>query len=176
MDADFKKSYHIQCEANFKMIYDIENFLDELETFLKDNLNTKIQSVNTEKNDSLTLSTIDSSAYFFQTMNDTVSNFDPFVYYGLQEIESIGMGPATMKKFIVVVAIILEDSAEDIKIGKRLLRYSKALSELVEAHYADITSHSLKVKIQNLTPISFKLIDTSENFRAVGIELDVNIF
>ncbi len=158
------------------MTYDIETFTDDLAVFLKANLNAKISSINSIKNDGLTLAQIESDAYFFQTMDETVSNFDPFIYYGIQDIESQGIGPATKKRYVVVVAIIMADLAEDTKLGKRLLRYSRALEEVVTEKYSDIASDSFKVKVSSLVPISLKLADTSENFRAVGIELEIVIF
>lgn len=158
------------------MTYDIEIFCDDLANFLKANLNIKIQEINSLKNDGLNLAEINDEAYFFQTMDETVSNFDPFIYYGVQDIESQGLGPATRKKYTVVAAVIMADLAEDTKLGKRLLRYSRVLEEVISEKYSDIASDAFKVKLNSLVPISLRLSDTSENFRAVGIELEIVIF
>lgn len=156
------------------MTFDIETFLSELETYLKANLNTKITAINTEKGDSPQLASINSDAYFLMTMDEAVANYDPFVYYGIQDIVSDGIGPGTAKAYTVVVALLFADSASDQLNGKRVLRYSRALNEVIDEKYAEI-SYSVKTKVKSLVPISLSLIDTTNNYRAVGVEIEVTI-
>jgi len=155
------------------MTYDVESFLADLETHLKTNLNTKITAINAEKADSVVLRSVDNAAYLFQTMDDTVANYDPYVYYGIQDIESQGNGAQTLNRFTVIVAIIIHDAAGDILVGKRMLRYSRVLSEVMEDRYSSIGSEYKKTKISSLVPITFRLLDDSNNYRAIGIELEI---
>lgn len=151
---------------------DIEDVLDDIETFLKANLNTKIGEVNTEKGDGITLLTIDSGAYFLQSMANTVANFNPFVFYGISETRSEGIGPGTAKFYFVDVIIVVTDSGNDPDIGRKVLRYNKALVELFENNYARV-SGSDRLEVQSLEPVVFQLINSEDVYRAAGVRLEV---
>jgi hypothetical protein len=71
------------------MKYDLENLLDDIETVLKTNLNTKITQLNTEKSDAIVLRSVPSQAYFFETLDQRVANYNPFILYGIEEIETV---------------------------------------------------------------------------------------
>lgn len=159
-------------------VYDIEALLGDIETFMKANLNTKLTAISTDKNDGISLLPVDSNGYFFQTLNDKVTNYDPFVFYGLQDIDNkggqAGIGPGTEKKYSISVMICVSDTGQDVNITKRVLRYSRALSELFETSW-DRVGKSIKLKVQSLVPIPFTDINTSENFRVVGVLLEANL-
>jgi hypothetical protein len=155
--------------------YDIESFLTDLVTFLKANLNTKLAAIDTEKNDGITLKQINTTyAYMFQSMNDKIANYDPVLLYGIEDIKSEGIGPATAKTYPISIVIIVADPGTDSNMMKRILRYSRALSELLEGSWSQI-GNAVKVTVSSLAPISFKLQDRSDDFRAVGVQLEVTI-
>jgi hypothetical protein len=153
--------------------YDAESLLSDIETFLKANLNTKISAITTEKNDGITLRTVDSGAYFFQVLDDKIANFNPIVVYGLTDWQSDGIGPANAEKVAIEIAIILTDDSQDANIGKKMLRYHRALTELFNENWAKIRS-SLKLKITSLPPITIGL-NGQENARAVGIRVEADL-
>lgn len=155
--------------------YDIESWLADLETFLKANLNTQIAALNTEKNDSLTLATIDTTGgYFFQTMNDRVANFDPILFYGVDKIEAGPIGPATVEKYTIAVLIILADTGNDDVSGKRLLRYQRVLRDLFHSNFGQIGDNQY-LKMNSLEPVAFTLANSGDAYHAVGVTLEVNI-
>jgi hypothetical protein len=156
------------------MEVDIEILLDKIDTFLKANLNLQIASINLEKNDTLALATVSDDAYFFQTMNDRVANFDPFLFYGLDNVDSEGIGPATRKTYSIQVIIVVTDTGQDELMGKRLLRYSRVLEDLFNNYWASIKS-SVNFKVQSLVPVAFSLVNSSDVYRAVGITLTTSL-
>lgn len=157
------------------MTYDIEIFIIELQGLLQSDLNSKLSALDTEKNDGIILLPVGSSGYFIQTMDDAVANFDPFIYIGIDDVESVGIGPATSNKFLITVALILADAVTDIYIWKRMMRYQRALVEVLQNKYATFSSHPCKVIIKSLVPISFRLLDSTQSSRAIGCQLEVKI-
>lgn len=157
------------------MRYDIELFLSDVETYLKANLNTKLTAINAEKADSITLKPVDDAAYFCQSLNDSVTNYNPFVYYGVDSIESNGIGPATSNGYKVEVAIVVSDQGESLDVNKRIMfRYHRALTELFQEGYASV-ARGVKIKVQSLVPISVQLMNSSAEARAIGVTLDFTL-
>lgn len=152
------------------MKQDPEVFLLAVKQFLVDNLNTEIGNINTEKNDSIVLSTISSSAYFIQTLNDTVANYNPHILVGLDDIGSVGIGPGTLKTLTFSVVIILEDRGEDLYIGQRLLRYGRALEDLFNRSFNKILPHA-SFKVNSLVPIALISVNSNDPYRAVGVQI-----
>lgn len=157
---------------------DIEILAADIETFLKANLNTKISAISSEKNDSISLSTIDSAAYFFQSMDEKVANYDPFVLYGVVEmpISDPVMGCANLKGLTYQVIICMVDNKNDATKdkSKRALRYSRCLEELFASNY-DKIHYGYKFYAQTLTPVPFTDLNSSRNYIAVGLNLRVNL-
>lgn len=154
---------------------DVETILSSLETILKDNLNAKITSINEEKDDGIVLSQIDSDkGYILQTLDAEQATANPFVFYGIADIQSEGLGPDTINNYTLGISIIVEDSGQDLNPAKRMYRYSRALQETLQEHWSDIRG-SLKTAIASLVPVEFKNMNTSNLCRAVGVQLTVAI-
>lgn len=154
---------------------DVESILDDILSFLQANLNTKITEVNTEKGDGIEMDTVGSTAYLMQTLNDTIANFDPFVFYGVVDSNSDGVGPATSKTYIFNVVIVKVDSGQSLNLDRVMLRYNRVFVELFEKNW-DKISKSDKFEVQSLEPISFRLLNNSDDYRATGVELRLTIF
>jgi hypothetical protein len=153
--------------------YGIEEFMTDVEAFLKQKLNTKITEINTEKGD-FALDLISDDAYLLQTWNDRLANFNPILFYRVANVNSDGNGPALRKAYSVDVVVILEDVGQDDNIAKRLFRYSRALEEIFITDWATM-KNSVKLKVDSLVPVSFKLVNSSEDYRAIGVTLDFTI-
>jgi hypothetical protein len=153
--------------------YDIESFLTDLKSNLQAGLNDKLTSITDEKADGLDLKPVDASAYFLQTMNEKIANFDPFIFYGIEGSQTEGLGPVSAIKWTINVALILIEQT-DLQIVARLLRYQRAMRELFEEQWAD-AGDAIKIKLENMAPISFKLVDSDELFRAIGISIEITI-
>lgn len=155
------------------MNYDIDSWIADFDAFLKANLNSKITALNSEKGDAPQLLTLDSNAFFFQTMNDAVANFDPFVFYGISDVESVATGPGIIERYLIDLIVVVVDTAQDLLIGKRLLRYNRAFKELLTSNY-DKIGDGKKIKVTSLVPVSFKLANSSNEYRAIGVTLEVH--
>lgn len=153
--------------------YDIETFCSDLDTFLKANLNAKLLQLDSEKNDGITLLPVGASSYFFQTLNDTVTNYNPFIYYGVDQVQTEGIGPATRRAYSIDIVLCFTDSGGDAPgvVAKRLFRYSRALEEIFLENWRSIGS-APKIKLQSLAPVSFKFLNSSDEYRAIGVTLD----
>lgn len=149
---------------------DIEEILISIDTFLKANLNTQIGLMNSEKNDTIVLKTISNSAYFIQTLNDAMANYDPYILLGVSDITSTGIGPGTAKLLRFEVVLILQDGAQDLFIGKRMLRYLRVLEDLFNKNFNKVLPH-VSFKINSLVPIAITAVNSNDPFRAVGVEL-----
>ena len=152
------------------MAEDIETVLDDIETFLKANLNTQIATLNSEKSDSITLADIGSDAYLLQKLNNQFSNFKQFIFYGLARTSAEGVGPATIRKLSFSVIIIVAEDENSQDIVKRMLRYGRVLKDLFEKNYNKISKRVI-FKIDLMEPVSFKLKELTAEYNAVGVEL-----
>jgi hypothetical protein len=150
--------------------YDVEVFLSNIETILKNNLNSKLASIDTEKNDGITLKTLVSDAYFFQELNSKVANYNPFLLYGVEDLGTKAVEGFSVQEVTVSIVIVVTDDGEDQNIAKRMLRYSRALQEVFEENFC-LVENSVKLIIQNLMPVEFNMLNSSDSYRAVGINL-----
>lgn len=152
------------------MIYDSEEYLLAIQSFLQANLNTEIGNLNTEKNDSIVLKTISTDAYFIQTLNDTVANYNPHILISLDDIGGNGIGPGTLKTLTFSLIIILEDRGEDLFIGRRMLRYGRVLEDILNRSFNKIIPHAT-FKINSLVPIAITSVNSNDPYRAVGAQI-----
>lgn len=151
------------------MAYDAETLLSDIQTVLSDNLNTKITAINTEKNDTITLGSVASGAYFMD-MDDHAANFDPIVLYSVADVESEGIGPATKKVYTVNVCLILNDNGQDMNIVKRMLRYGRCLEEVIENNFYQKRAWD-DFKIESLPVLGFQKSGTSLRYKIVGLNI-----
>lgn len=149
--------------------YDMERLLDGIVNVYKDNLNAKIAEIQAEKADGMVLKTVDAAAYAVQELNGVTQNYNPYIFVGIEDIQSVGLGPHTADTLIMNVVLVLADEGEDVAIGRRLLRYSRAIRETLEKNWND--TRITKAQITSLVPVDFKLQNSSQLFRAVGIEI-----
>ncbi len=156
------------------MTYDIEMLLSDIKSVLLANLNTKITALNSEKNDSISLTAIDSTAYALQSLNGANINFDPFIFYAVQDVKSVGQAGATSMIVDVVVAVVKEDQGMDLDIANRMFRYGRALKEVFEENF-DQNAGAVKLTIQSLVPVEFMLMNSSFNHRAIGVLIQAEI-
>ena len=163
------------------MKFDLECFFDNLELFLKDKLNPQIVLIDAEKNankaiaDQWTTEPVDNEAYVYQSLDQMPVNFDPILYYGISQMPSNGIGPATAKNPIIEISIIKTDD-ESKTIGRKLLRYQRALEEIFEENFYKINSVRPKIEVSSLQPVAFKDQNSSNRFKAIGIEIELSIF
>ena len=151
-------------------MYDLENLCTDIETLLKANLNTKISAINTEKNDSTSLDTIDSSAYFFQSLDGKQINYDPVIIYGISGFDPSpdGAWGFTPIHVDIDIAVVKADNGEDLNISNRMLRYQRALREVIEDNFFNLDS-KVKLSVQNQIPVNLALLNSSYTHKGIGI-------
>lgn len=150
------------------MRYDAESFLRDIETYMKANLNTQINLINAEKADFL-IDEVDADAYIFQTLDDSVVNYSPCVFYYVENIVSEGIGPHTSEDLAIEVVIILSDTKDGL-LPYKLLRYLRALKDLFNLGFNKVHFNK-KLKVESLVPISFALQNTTSYVHAIGVRL-----
>lgn len=150
--------------------YDMEDFFDDLLAFMQDNLNTKIDELNTEKGDTL-LQNIADEAYVFQTLDNGLVNYDPFLFYGFTILEQRAEYGFSAKILQVEVTIIMAADPSGDDETHKLLRYSRVLQELFEKNWNKVNKR-VKLKVTSLEPIGFSLVNSSQPYRAIGVYLE----
>jgi hypothetical protein len=156
------------------MAYDLENLMSDIKSIMVDNLNTKINAINTEKSDSTTLLTVDNNAYFLQELDSTTINYNPFIFYSCEEIEGTGFGPNTPQEFLINCVLVLADQSAYSDIPSRMFRYLRAMKEIFEENFS-IKTNSNFISINQITPIPLTGLNDQQEFRATGIQIRTSI-
>jgi hypothetical protein len=154
--------------------YDIETLLDDIETLLKANLNTKIAAIEAEKTalgKAVGLPSVDTNAYFQQAWSDKILNYSPAIFYGLEQIQASGSHSATLEAYKIFVEVVIVDSGMDTFTKNRIHRYSRALKEVFQENF-DRLPWGNRINIETVRPISFKLEeDSSEEIKVGGVSI-----
>lgn len=155
--------------------FDIESFQDSVLQIIKDNINAKIAEINTEKADSITLETIDTTNAFANDLNEVVVNFDPFVYHGISAINPTAIGGATSNNITLFFEVIFAYNADGNSQIRKVLRYSRILQEIVEEKQRKILGVS-NLEIQQLVPLDVRLSESDQQYKIGGIHLSGTLF
>lgn len=155
--------------------YDLESLLNDVQAMIAANLNTKIAAIESDRGAlSPTLKTVASGAYFLQTLNDAAANFDPYILYGVDDIESDGRGANTLERFKLSVVIVLADNGQDMNITKRMLRYRQALKEIFETNWQTL-NNGVKLRVAPSIPVPITNLNSDERYQAVGLAIDAEL-
>jgi hypothetical protein len=154
---------------------DLEAVCVAIEAFMKQQLNAKIAALNTEKGDSITLSDVPDTAYYFSSFGSEMGNFDPCILYGVKNIEVIdSQGGAAIEKNTVQIYVIKADNGNDKLIARRMLRYQRALKEIFQEKWNSVLG-SLHFKIFSLAPDALPLLNRDYPDQLIGIELEFHL-
>ena len=146
------------------MSYDIEDFLAELEDLLAAKINAKVTAIEAEKTAKgvpvglPTFSTAD--CFFLQSWDDKILNLSPAIFYGIENVVTSSAFSGTQQEYKVFIEVIYLDNKMDALGVKRLLRYTKALREVIEENFKD-NDLGVPLKVENLRPIAFALNNSS---------------
>jgi hypothetical protein len=152
------------------MAYDVESLFADLEAHLKSQLNTEIAAINSEKNDTIVLDTIDAAAYILQSLDAKATNFNPFVFYGVETINTKPNGPQLLSEITFSVLIIAADKLNEASPVIRMFRYHRALRKVVAAFFKNSNSNILAhSEIVDEVPVEFKLMNSTAQYRAIGV-------
>lgn len=152
---------------------DFEDILDNVKTVLTNNLNTKIVSINSEKDDGIDVPSIDNNAYYLQSLDYEIMNHDPCIVYGIEEIETDEKSYGhTLEKLFISIVVLLSDNGRK-EISRIMFRYSRALKEIFEENFRNINSNNYL--IDRLTPVPFENLDGSQTYKAIGIIIETDL-
>lgn len=158
------------------MRYDAENLMSDVKKILLTNLNSKIAAIEAEKIAAsfpdTGLQPIDSdTGYFEQSWSDNILNVSPAIFYGIEEIQAKGIGPATVETYKLFVEVIVVDSGQDQLTKNRVHRYSRALKEVFEENYDRLPCQG-RIQVETVRPVSFKLdLNSSEEVKVGGVSI-----
>lgn len=170
-----------------KKIYDVESFIDDLDAFLKAKVNPKIAEVNADFDELIedpddppnmitvhqgpTLLPIPDNAYVFQSLDDRVANYNPFVFYEIAtpNVNDPQVG-GLQETYMIMIIIAFASDGADIETGKKLARYNRVLKELF---VNGIKIGRKKIKIVGLQPAGFANVNDTIWLRATGLNIEV---
>jgi hypothetical protein len=147
--------------------YDIESFITDIITLVQDNLASKINSINTEKNDGYSISTIDTTSYF-DDITDQVLNVNPFIYYTPVEITTEMVGPKINTKITLAISVVFDNNNQDGTI-KKVLRYTRCLREIIQENYKKF-GYMSRLNVVEFAPTNIQLNEGSF-FKMGGIQV-----
>jgi hypothetical protein len=152
------------------MKHDIETVCAEIKTVMLDHLNTKLLALDAEKADGVTLAPVDPEAYFFQSLNGRTTNYNPFIFFAIDEIAGVGGDSYTETELSVDVLAVLVDDGQEVDISARMLRYGRALREIFEENW-QLPESGVKLIVSSQVPVSVQLLNSPEIHRVIGVKL-----
>lgn len=156
-------------------MYDKESLLFDVVNIFKNNLDTEISAINTEKNDNLTLSTIPSDAYFIQEAGETSLNFNPYMFFYMSIPETVSIESSSMDTVNIASLVVFQDEANaNFEMIRKLLRYQRAMKNTIEENFF-ITAGASKIKVSGLEPVVLEDQDSSRIIKVCGIEMQTQI-
>lgn len=152
---------------------DSESVLSRALAIVQAGLNTKLLAIDALKNDGITLKPVASGAYAVVTMDSEVMNYDPFIYVGATQENGSGIGAGTDLMLIVDFVVVLLIEGGDTNVWKRLLRYQRALKELIQENFSD-TQVPGGLYIESVEPRPLDQLG-SKPYMGVGIRIKTSL-
>ena len=164
---------------SFNKRYRFEDFIADLDAYMKANFNSFIQQMNTDKSAEATpiaLAELDANAWFFQSLAENEANlFNPFVFYGETSTATNSSGPDEINRFTIQVAVILANTNESAgTMGKRLLRYRDCLKAMFNDGWNKMNKR-VKLDITGISPFPFATQGTEPSHLGIGVVIEMEI-
>lgn len=158
--------------------YDAERFMDDLLVIIRENLNLKINEIQAEKDTLLgsgnfAVPTIETAAYF-DSLDERVANFDPYVYYGLGDNTVIQAASAESSDLTAFFTVVLHYNGSDASMYRKMLRYVRALQEIISENYDTIPEVS-RLKVTAISPQDLRDLDESTFHKIAGVSIQAAI-
>lgn len=152
---------------------DIEVIEAKFLQVIQDNLSAKLTEINTDKGDSL-LTDIDNSNY----LNDFYqSELTPslFIHYGISEPETVIAGSEFATNWTLFFDVYLNDQNNLSTVRKRIIRYTRALYEVIQENYNVLSRYCSIPEITNIEPQDVQDIINDTPYKTGGIKVKVSI-
>lgn len=154
---------------------DVETAIYNIASIFQSDLNAKLLSINAEKNDNITCNPVDvDNGYAIITLEEKIMNADPILAVLIEDIRTSSIGAASESVIDLIIVVIKEDDGSDIQIQKKMLRYMRACSEVIEENYSDLLSGGV-LQIKNLAPRYLQGLNTTKPFRGAGIGISIPV-
>lgn len=150
--------------------YDTESLISDLLEIIKSNLNTKISEIQAEKtvllgSANFAVPLIDDQAWF-DSLDERTVNFDPYVYFGVNDNTVIELAGAETSEVQVFFTVVLHYNGNDANMYKKMLRYIRALQEVVSETF-DRLPEVARFQVRTVAPNDLRDID-GETFHKIG--------
>lgn len=153
---------------------DLEVLLLNIETILKANINNEIDLINASKADTITLGYISDNAYCMQSLDDSVFNYDPIIFYGLTGNEVLNNGPQNIQTLTFDIMVIAADDTDGKNMTIKMLRYQEVLKRVIEKNWHKGVN-SNRINLKGLMPISVVGLNDSNEHRVIGVQITTSI-
>lgn len=151
--------------------YDLESLVNDLKAICQANLNTKLAAIDVEKNDGLTSYQIPITAYLFQDLRqESVAPHKAIMFFGIDDPESNGIGPATLERVEIYFIVICQRYPDAVEFHTRLLRYMRALKEIFEENWHTLPNAN-RYTISSLSPTTLEGPGFQAGYKAVGVKV-----
>lgn len=160
---------------SFKGRYRFEDFIDELDAYMKANLGSYIDQMNLDRPD-LTLTKPETAAFFFQTLTGSDVPYTVFVFYGETGTVTQPNGADERSTFELNVAIIIANSNEQgDAMGRRLLRYRDCLKALFNDGWNKVNKR-VRLEVTGISPFPFSTLNQEQNTHVgIGVAITMEI-
>jgi hypothetical protein len=150
---------------------DIEVIEDKILEIVKAKLPAKLTEINTEKGDNLLLPIADKDYLVdFYQQELTPSRF---IFYGITEPEVDSIRGDFATTWTIFYHVFVEDINRLPTIRKQILRYTRALNEVICENQSQISRYTTIPEITSLTPQDVQDIVNNTPFKMGGISIKV---
>lgn len=158
--------------------YDAEQLLNDIFEIVKANLNTKLNEIKVEKDALLgsgnfAVPLIEDNAWF-DSLDEKTANFDPYVYYGVNDNSVIELASAESSQLTIFFTVVLHYNGDDANMYKKMLRYIRALQEIVAENFDRIPEAS-SLRVTAVNPQDLQDLDESTFHKIGGISIQTAI-
>jgi hypothetical protein len=141
-------------------------------------LNTKISEIQAEKatllgDQNFVVPLINDGAWF-DTLDEKTANFDPYIYYGLNDNTVIELASAESSELAIFFTVVMHYNGNDATMYRKMLRYIRALQEVVSANF-DRIPEVARFQVRTVAPNDLRDLDTSEFHKIGGIVINTAI-
>lgn len=157
------------------MKFDTEKLLDAVRDFLQADLPAKLDEIDAEKADGITLEDIPNANYYLNEAPVDL-NASRFIVYGLQSASPISAGPVValaFEIFIIIGHTGLKNEIDD-TVNRKLLRYTRAAKEVLSANFANLGGFS-KLEVAEYPSNPQITLETGETIRVSGLVASATI-
>lgn len=153
---------------------DIEKVEQVILGIIQSKFATKIAEINVDKKDTI-LEDIPSDNYFNNFYEEEETS-DLFIFYGIEQVETQSIGADSAETWTIFYHVFVGDSNnKKANVRPKVLRYTRALKEIINENSDKISRVCSKGEISNLTPENVEDINNNTPFYRGGIEFKITL-